>query len=176
MKYWTLWLILVIGLVASCKDKNETEPIKYEVPAQVEPIVERFKEEALKRGKSLIINNLIVKLSNEPIEPSPNQFSCGITFGEITGLKQNLIQIDTQCLAWRHSEVSKEILIFHELGHAILLRHHDDSKLPNGDWKTIMTGQNWSIFDYYIFNPEKRNYYLDELFNPATPIPDWAKE
>jgi hypothetical protein len=139
-------------------------------------MVDLFVQEGSKRGKSLTINNLIIKLSDEPIETSPNQFSCGITNGEITGEMQNIVQIDTQCLAWRYSEVSKEILIFHELGHAILLRHHDNSKLPNGDWKSMMTGTSWSIFDYYIFNPQKREYYLDELFNSSTPVPEWAKE
>jgi hypothetical protein len=34
--------------------------------------------------------------------------------------------------------VSKEILMFHELGHAILRRSHDQSVLPNGDYASIM--------------------------------------
>jgi hypothetical protein len=170
------YLIFLMIILSSCKDTEGTEPIKYEVPSPLQPMIERFIQEGSKRGKILTIKNLIIKLSDEPIETSPNQFSCGITNGEITEQKQNIVQIDTQCLAWRHSELSKEILIFHELGHAILLRHHDNSRLPNGDWKSIMTGANWTIFDYYIFNSQKREYYLDELFNPSTQVPEWAKE
>ncbi|MCS6832652.1 MAG: hypothetical protein NZ521_03675, partial [Flammeovirgaceae bacterium] len=94
---------------------------------------------------------------------------------KITKQHQNIIRIDTQCLAWRYNDTSREVLIFHELGHAILLRFHDNSRLPNGAWKTLMTGTRWSIFDFYITEPSRRDYYIDELFNPNTPTPDWGQ-
>jgi len=75
---------------------------------------------------------------------------------------------------WRNrSDTDKEILIFHELGHAILRRSHTDLKLPNGDYRTIMNSS--GLFGLYLPNDGKRDYYIDELFDAAgTPTPDWG--
>lgn len=169
----TIFLVLI--LTTSCQKEPDSPTTVYQVPPSVEPYVQRFLLEAQKRGKNFQIDNLIVKLSDQPIEPTPGQYSCGITTGKITKQHQNIIRIDTQCLAWRYNDTSREVLIFHELGHAILLRFHDNSRLPNGAWKTLMTGTRWSIFDFYITEPSRRDYYIDELFNPNTPTPDWGQ-
>ena len=76
---------------------------------------------------------------------------------------------------YSRSNRDKEILIFHELGHAILRRSHANLKLSNGDWKSIMFDGN----QFGLYGPdeiEKRAYYLDELFDPVTIEPEWAKE
>ena len=163
-------LLLLFTILFSCDD--DAPAILYDVPEEVQPFVDKFIEEANNRGQTIEINNLIVELTS-PVE-NAGQAVCGVTYGEVVNLPQNLVQIDTQCLAWRHSEVSKEVLIFHELGHAILLRQHRTDRLPNFDFASIMVSANWNIDDFYVFDLTKREYYIDELFDPSTPVPDWA--
>ena len=164
--------LFLITFCFACNDDSAT-PIVYDVPNEVEPFVQKFIEEGKARGVNLSIDNLIVELT-APVENN-GQFVCGVTYGEVIGLPQNRIEIDTQCLAWRHSEISQEVLIFHELGHAILLRQHRTDKLPNFDFASIMVSSTWNIDDFYIFDLTKRAYYIDELFDSNTPVPDWAE-
>lgn len=97
---------------------------------------------------------------------------CGYA-SSMNGRRQ--IELDTTCLLWTESDLSREVIVFHELGHALLNRAHRDTKLPNGDWRSLMnTG---TLLDLY-HTPEarfKRDYYLDELFDEYTPVPDWAQ-
>ncbi len=62
--------------------------------------------------------------------------------------------------------------MFHELGHAILQRAHDNSTLPNGDYKSIMVPEPTILYNEYT--PEKRIYYLDELFGVLSGLPSWT--
>lgn len=69
----------------------------------------------------------------------------------------------------------REQFIFHSLAHCLLGREHDDSKLPNGEWKSLMRSEpylsgNGEAID---FIGEKRAYYIAELFDPATNYKDY---
>jgi len=164
---------LLLGFLVWIGCDDDSLNIVYRVPPEVEPIVQKFISEGKSRGLNLETDNLIVELTS-PVE-NGGQFVCGVTFGEIIDIPQNRIEIDTQCLAWRHSDESREVLIYHELGHALLLRHHRTDKLPNNDFSSIMFGTRWNIDDFYIFDHTKRDYYIDELFDPTTPVPAWAE-
>ena len=166
-------LLFLISLLIGCGSDGYVEAIIYDVPEEVQPYVDQFIAEAKAHGQEIVIDNLIIELTT-PVE-NGGQFVCGVTYGEIIGQTQNRIVIDTECLAWRHSDRSREILVFHELGHAILFRNHRTDKLPNNDFASIMVGTTWNIDDFYIFDTEKRQYYIDELFDSSTPIPDWAE-
>ncbi len=65
--------------------------------------------------------------------------------------------------------------MFHELGHAILGRWHQNEQLSNGDFKTMMFARN-QFGLYNEFTPERRAYCLNDLFNPETPAPIWAPD
>ncbi|MGB0523784.1 MAG: hypothetical protein ACPGJS_12530 [Flammeovirgaceae bacterium] len=164
-------ILFLLTWSMACNDDQQT-PIRYDVPDEVEPFVQKFIEEGKERGVDLVVDNLVVELTS-PVENN-GQFVCGVTFGPVINLPQNYIEIDTQCLAWRHSEVSREILVFHELGHALLLRPHRTDLLPNFDFASIMVSSTWNIDDFYTFDLTKREYYMDELFDPSTPVPDWG--
>ncbi len=80
----------------------------------------------------------------------------------------------------------KEALIFHEIGHCILGRSHNNEPLPNGDPKSIMVIENQKLYWPCIYdidgnggpdcnNTFKRAYYVDELFDENVQIPDWAR-
>jgi len=81
------------------------------------------------------------------------------------------VSIDEGC--WNNlPEIAKELLMFHELGHAILQRAHDKGMLPNGDYKSIMVPDPTTLYNEYT--PEKRIYYLDELFGVLSGLPSWT--
>lgn len=108
---------------------------------------------------------------------------CGIcNHTSLTGDQQKIVQLNTSqhCA---ESLLEMETLVLHELGHCFLGRSHEDALLPNGDPKSIMKTEGRKMYApcSYQFGNEpcdhtfKRAYYLDELFDPSTPVPSWAK-
>ncbi len=62
------------------------------------------------------------------------------------------------------SEVNREVVMFHEMGHCILnRRNHTDILLDNGQPSSIMDGRYRPQYAYV----ENREYYLDELFQAS---------
>jgi hypothetical protein len=66
------------------------------------------------------------------------------------------------------SDVKKEELLFHELGHCILNRDHDNSRLYYSIPKSVMYPYvfEWAYKDH-------RSYYVDELKNPNALLTDY---
>lgn len=63
----------------------------------------------------------------------------------------------------RATDLEKEYIIFHELGHCILDRDHDDSKDSDGTCLSIMqSGDNTCSGNY---TSQNRNSLLNELFD-----------
>ncbi|MGB3466606.1 MAG: hypothetical protein WBA74_15100 [Cyclobacteriaceae bacterium] len=160
-------------ILFSCREEEIFTPT-YEIPADAQEHVSAFFELSANEGLMLDTTNLIVSFTDELNSPDGTPI-CGNASGTLTGDLQNTILIDRECLAWRHSKESREILIFHELGHVFLERTHVDDLLPNEDYKSIMFGGNWNILRFYTEDLTKRSYYLEELFDPEVPIPDWSK-
>jgi hypothetical protein len=104
--------------------------------------------------------------------PFPNVGRCYYAFyldGPQKDQRVNLnIEIDP--IFWEEaSQTEKEVLVFHELGHCVLNREHNES---------LISEQNIpkSIMYPYIFETEYemyRNYYINELKNPETLLTDY---
>ena len=125
--------------------------------------IDRFVSEAATRGIKIDISGLNVSYSDTL------KFYCGYGVWST-----RTVQISSRPGCWsQQTDLNKEILFFHEMGHAILVRFHDNTKLPNGDFKTMMFGGNQFSL-YSADTPERRKYYLDELFNSSTPAPSWS--
>ena len=61
-------------------------------------------------------------------------------------------------------------------GHAILDRVHKEERLPNSAWASMMQGSTGFGYTLYGENSlDKRDYYVDELFDQNAPVPDWAQ-
>lgn len=152
-------ILLILIIAFSCNDKEEQKVNK--VSSEFQIYVDKFVLEAKKRGIEINTSDLEVsfaKLSNY----------CG--YGWSTPPKVN---IDSDCWVGLNSQdAPREILMFHELGHALLRRSHDDRTLPNGDYRSIMCQNIFGLYNFYV--PTKRAYYLDELFTSSTRIPDWS--
>ncbi|MBD2699134.1 hypothetical protein IC229_00680 [Spirosoma sp. BT702] len=172
--YKLLVFFLLISLL-SCQSNSQPEPPQYNVPAEVEPFILAFRQEAQQRNKTVATNNLIVTF--------------GTTLGEdvcgecIPGKTPRIVlNIDDFC--WQKaSQQERECLIFHELGHCLLNRAHKTDKFPNGAFISLMNPDNVTVYAtcrYPIGDDEcdkrpRRSYYIDELFDSSTPTPTWGK-
>lgn len=87
------------------------------------------------------------------------------------------IRIDLDREFWNNADdIQRRIIFFHELGHCILERSHLNDTLGNGEWKSLMRGtplpegRNFGINlrDY------RKDYYLNELFDPGESPPEWS--
>jgi len=95
--------------------------------------------------------------------------------------EQKIISVNADADCWNYDE-ELEVLIFHELGHCYLGRIHDNRRLPNGDPRSIMVKEGLDLYNPCIYpigyeicgEAYKRLYYVDELFDEQTEIPDWA--
>jgi len=150
--------LLVFYVALSCTDdEHSSNPI---IDPELTAYVDQFVKEAELRGKEILLDHLEVKFA------SLQNGSCGL--GSIDPL---VVSIDKDC--WNVlPDIAKEILMFHELGHSILQRSHDNNTLPNGVYKTIMYPDPTTLYNEYT--PEKRVYYLDELFGVVTTLPAWT--
>lgn len=165
-------LIACIILTLGCQKKNS---FVYNVPAEFEPHVKKFISEANARGHFISINNLIIQY-----DYSQASLICATSnIISSDNDEQKIISVNAQ-KCWQN-DVQLETLIFHELGHCILGRTHDGSQLPKGDPKSIMYPDNIELYSpcVYAINGTcdylyRRPYYIDELFNPSTPVPDWG--
>jgi hypothetical protein len=141
-------------LVVSCEDEEKTT-----IAPEFATYVNRFVAEAQQRGRTISVENLDVK------------FGTLIDLCGQAGMDPPRVEIDKTC--WNNSpEMAQEALMFHELGHAILRRGHDNGILPNGDYESIMYKDPHMLYNEYT--PEKRAYYLDELFNALNGLPPWT--
>lgn len=57
----------------------------------------------------------------------------------------------------------REQLIFHELGHCVFSRQHDNGTLPDTCPKSIMRSFMFNSFEIYKCYKPMHNYYVDEL-------------
>ncbi|GJM28249.1 MAG: hypothetical protein DHS20C17_08840 [Cyclobacteriaceae bacterium] len=98
----------------------------------------------------------------------------------------NQVTLDTLNALWLLSGyLGKEEIVFHELGHCLLGRHHRDDKFESGDFASIMRSVGllqYGDLDNYnglFTNPtglraHRREYYIEELFNENTSAPCWS--
>ncbi|HEY5825801.1 MAG TPA: hypothetical protein VIT44_15610 [Cyclobacteriaceae bacterium] len=159
MKSEKVVFVLFLLAIACSKDDDA-------IPSAFSDYVNRFVAEGKVRGQSIDVSALSVNF----VEETELAGYCG--YGTVDPPRVQIRQTDN-CWMTR-SDMDKEILLFHELGHAILRRQHTNDTLPNGDYKSMMIGSNqFNIYNSHT--PEKIAFYLDELFNPfTTTAPAWS--
>ncbi len=170
-----LWLIGLLLFIGACDRNDDFKPV-YNVPEEIQPLIDSFIHEASIRGVTITIDNLIVTYDNSQAAVCG---SCNST-APITDT-QKIITIKSGAPCWIE-QLELEALVFHELGHCVLGRPHLNDELPNGDPKSMMVQDNVAVYAPCLYaindkpcdNTFKRGYYLDELFNENTPVPDWS--
>jgi len=154
-----IWPWLILGLVVGChKEDDEITEGDMWIYAN------RFFDEAAARNIDLDKSTLTIKfVEKEEIAPYAGY---GTTNPPLVRIVKDF---------WtQYNNTQKEILMFHELGHAVLRRQHTNEMLPNcTNYKSMMMDGNQFII-YGSETDSKRQYYIDELFNPSTPYPVWS--
>jgi hypothetical protein len=181
------YLLLLFIIIFSCKNEKETivAPPIFEIEKEFRPYFNRFIKEAALRNIFIDTTNLILKVANTTTNLKE---TCGTCFQFINKKDlQKTIEINAKNeICWtKAQDLEKETLIFHELGHCLLGRTgHKNDLFGDKSPKSIMNadGRDLYIPCVYAINDEvecnktnRRKYYLDELFDPKTPTPSWAK-
>jgi len=158
--------IVIPLLLAACQPETIV-PKESLLPPTVQPHWENFEREARKRGIDVSLEGIEIYLTDGAGHPN----TAGVC--ELYRTRNPRITIDTTSYNWQHSEWTREILLFHELGHSVLKRTHRDDRLPNGLYASMMRSTGDPLYGGQ-HNGYKRSYYLDELFEIDTPSPDWC--
>lgn len=172
--------IFLTGIILVCCSKIP-DSFEYKVDSDLKPYLNKFLEEAKLKGKTFDTTNLIMKFGKATLE------TCGECMIANKGKGQRTIIIDTtERLCWKGSvSQNRESLVFHELGHCLLNRSHRNDLLPvlNKDAPaSIMNVTPLGLYEpcvYQLGDPKdcdkryRRVYYISELFDSKTPIPNW---
>jgi hypothetical protein len=171
-------LILIFLLISTLSCQKQTlEPTVYQIDKDLQPFVTTFAEEAKKRGIDIKYENLIM------IFDSSAENLCG-KCTKLPSEGQRTIKIKKDFLCWKGvPNQNKEALVFHELGHCLLGRVHRDDLLPNKADASLMNSNSYGPYQPCVYaidgndcdRTPRRTYYIDELFNEKTSIPDWGK-
>lgn len=172
-----LFLFILLIFAFSCEE-SEPKPTIYSIDDELLPYLETFLAEANSRGVQFEAENLIMEFGTASEE------LCGQSTNPKNG-RQRKITIVKNSFCWLDAPAqSREALVFHELGHCLLVRDHLEDKLPNGATASIMHSENDGPYSPCIYDlggnnncdkTPRRSYYIDELFDPSTPIPDWGE-
>ena len=123
------------------------------------PYFERFEIEGQARGLEI---DLVASGISGVIEDLDGEHIAGqcTTFG---GFRPGRVTMDLEF--WNaSSDLFKEFIIFHELGHCYLDRDHREDAFSNGRCASIMRSGTLGCRDNY--NLATRAAYIDELFEP----------
>lgn len=169
-----LLLALVISLpliwIACSEDNMETPrttTVQSSSQGELFDFLDAFEEEAEFRGNTLPLTGFQMTFVSDLGE------FCGYGWWDYDGFGTRRVEISTSENCWpSYDEDQKEQLMYHEFGHALLSRPHLDSKLPNGQPISMMCGDCDQTRIYY--HPQMKKYYLDELFDTNTDLPDWV--
>lgn len=152
----TLFALIIVFI--SCGKEYDFQPMKEYpgVEASLWVYFEKFEIEAARRGVDIDLATTGITGSIEKIHAEGTIGLCNHRFNE-----PNHVIIDKDF--WESaSENSKELIVFHELGHCYLSRGHNDSKKDDGTCASIMRSGRGGCVDFY--NRSNKGGYLDELY------------
>ncbi|HRX29937.1 MAG TPA: hypothetical protein P5235_11160 [Saprospiraceae bacterium] len=138
-------------ILSACSKEDELH-----VDSYMKPYIDRFEKEAKLRGVD--VSGRIANLEAY-IFDIPDNGVAGLCRHNTDS--PNRIEIDI--VYWNKSnDLEKEYVVFHELGHCVLDRVHNDEKDAQGNCVTIMQSGTTNCIPNYT--EETRESYLDELF------------
>ena len=126
----TLFLYCFLILLSSCGEKEK--PLI--VDDGLALYVDRFFEEAALRNADVSDKNLEVVFADLSADGV-----CGFGHFRYRGTDLRKVEIFQDIFCWDlQSDLGKESLMFHELGHAVLRKSHSNATFPNGLPSSIM--------------------------------------
>jgi hypothetical protein len=153
-----IFLICIVILLSSCGKDNI--PL---IDNKVKKYVEIFRIEAFRR-------NIILSDEDLNIDIRFDQLKDGLRGSCF--LDKKLIKLDS--ISWlKQDSFDNEWLVYHELGHCILHKEHNNENLVRGECKGLMSNhennQCFINFKSLIW----RKWYFDELFGVKKDKPLW---
>lgn len=145
-------LLLLLGMVlASCEKEEEIF-----VEGELRAYFERFELEAAARGITFNFEEDRIEGYLEDIEETNVSGKC-----QFNSVYPDRVTIDANF--WGSaSDLEKEFVVFHELGHCFLEREHTEEATNGGVCKSIMHSGTGTCRNAY--SNMTRSNYLDELF------------
>lgn len=136
--------------------------------------LDRFNDEATARGISLDLSRVEVVFTSEIF--FNGQAVCSRSFENYENQGNGRVEISRVPNCWEsRNDQERENLIFREFGTVVLERITNNAKLPNNLPASLMCND-CDVFA--LFNAstiERRDFYLNELFQIEQEIPDWGK-
>lgn len=159
-----LLFLLIAIIFISCKKESQDDHIDA-FPVEVRDNVRAFLQAGSDRGVKLDIK----KIKHIYLSGRLKKIG-GCDVDAYYSHDEKSIFIDTSRDDYRNNA---EVIIFHELGHGLLLRDHKNELFADGvNPVSIMhISPSVEINDVWSF---RKSYYFDELFNQSTPYPAWA--
>jgi len=153
-------LMLTLFISLSCKKEDElkesSDPL-VAVESALKPYFIRFTNEAKTRG-------FAVDLSSHPLTGIISDIPTSQVIGQCSYSNENPYKVTIDKPFWdKASDLGKEFVVFHELGHCVLGRAHDESMDSRGFCLSIMRSGTGNCRDSY--NSTTRKAFLDELFS-----------
>ncbi len=152
---WRVLLLAGILVGTSC---NKEDDIEYFVDSSLTEYFDRFAGEAAERG-------VVVDYVADPVNGYIRVITSQGVIGQCAHKEDEPNTVIIDKFYWDSaSELEREFLVFHELGHCVLDREHLDNSDGQGFCVSIMTsGTGFCTIRYTAANRESM---LDELFHP----------
>jgi len=154
-----IWCVF-IGFCFSCSEHDEVETIPVKFPAvdpELRVYFQRFEDESAARGLSVDLTASGITGTILEIDEKHILGRCSFPRAQ-----PNRVTIDRTF--WRRgTDLFREFVVFHELGHCYLFRPHLEDHLSNGACASIMRSGTGSCLDNY--SQRTRRFYIDELLD-----------
>jgi hypothetical protein len=160
MRYYLFLSLVLSGSLLACEEPEQVEPQLVKFPGvdpQLRIYFQRFEDEATARGLQVDLTQ--AGITGEIMEIEDNHVLGRCSFPRA---QPNRVTVD-QSFWSRGSDLFREFVVFHELGHCFLFRPHLEDRLSNGACSSIMRSGNGPCLDNY--SQRTRNFYIDELFD-----------
>lgn len=137
-------------------EETESSNTYANVDAELWPYWQSFEDEAAQRGINIDLN--ASELVGIFVEIDQDHVAGSCTF---SSNQPRVIRIDRTI--WEElPDVYREFIVFHELGHCVLFRDHDESADGQGNCLSIMRSGVEGCRDNYF--DDTRSFFIDELF------------
>lgn len=162
--YTRLFILVIISFIMCSCDRRMNKdlaptPNAYEnVVPEMWKHFQKFEIEAAKRGVTIDLRALKIEGVIRPVHVDG---IAGLCSHNPETEKTVILDINF----WsKSSDMEREAIIFHELGHCVLERSHNDDALDNGMCESLMRSGTSACITFYKYS-DHQDYYLDELFS-----------
>lgn len=153
-KYICIFFYIILFNISCTHEPKQT------IPVELQQYVDEFFKDARQKGINIDLTdfNLDISFANLPGADGRCYFS------------GNKVIIDS--IFWKQAHpLRRRALLYHELGHCILNRRHENAQHRNGECKSIMRAD-YDCSENFV-SEKWWDYYLNELFTSNQELPTW---